>query len=206
MNLRDPAVRLRDHIVDQHWKAPLLIGPDPGIRWNARLGRFAKGYTRSVGWRDDLVYAQAQKYWIHANLTLGDLGWIPQDEALSVASACASGLRTRQESEGYWEYPSPEWAGRIATVEGNYAAIGMLLAYERTNDPDLLEGARAWYDYAVNEIGFQLRGATIAINYFGNVAGGRIPNNSASAVRTFAMLAKAAGDDSYLEYCTPMVG
>lgn len=199
------AQRLYGYLLKTHWRDPFVIGPDPGIRFNARIYRFAKSYTRSIPWRDDLIYAQAQKYWIDANWRAADLAIPGSEDAPAIAAACSQYLCEAQRPEGYWEYPNPEWKGRIATVEGNYASIGMLLTHARTGDERLLAAAERWYDYAVNHIGFQMRGDTLAINYFGNVAGGRVPNNSASAVRTFALTAVAADDDTYLEYCHPMV-
>lgn len=199
------AKRLYRYLVATHWRDPVLTGPDPGIRFNSRIYRFVKSYTRFVPWRDNLVYAQAQKYWIDASWRALDVGLTGSDQAAAIAAACAGYLRDAQQPEGYWSYPNPEWKGRIATVEGNYASIGMLLTYARTEEDELLSAAKRWYEYAVNHIGFQKRGDLLAINYFGNVAGDRVPNNSASAVRAFAMTAAASGDDTYLEHCRPMV-
>jgi hypothetical protein len=203
--LTSAAERLHRYILDEHWQSPVISGPDPGIRWNAKLGRFAKSYAPFVNWRDDLIYAQAQKYWIHANLLIDELGLGSGSDSYQVAVECADYLHSAQTPEGYWEYPNPEWSGRIATVEGNYAAIGMLLTHERSGAEHLLTAARRWYEYTLSDIGFQLRNGTLAINYFGNRAGGRVPNNSASTVRLYAMLADATGDDRYLEHCGPML-
>lgn len=203
--LTDSAVRLHRLMVDLHWRSPVLVGPDPGIRWNAKVGRFVKGYTPFISWRDNLVYAQAQKYWIQSNLMISEDHSSWSDDAEGMALTCAAYLHDSQSPEGYWPYPNPEWEGRIATVEGNYAAIGLLLAYARSGNDQFLAAAKRWYECTVEEIGFQLRGGTLAINYFGNVAGGRIPNNSASAIRVDAMLASATGDDRYLEYCDAMM-
>ena len=203
--LTSASERLYRYILEHHWHPPVLKGPDPGIRWNARIGRFVKSYASFVNWHDDLIYSQAQKYWIHANLLIEDLGIEPGIGAQRIAVECAGYLRDAQTPEGYWTYPNREWSDRIATVEGNYAAIGLLLAHERTDAESLLKAAIRWYEYTISDIGFQLRGRTLAINYFGNVPGGRIPNNSASAVRVYAMLAAATGDDRYLEYCEPML-
>jgi len=125
--------------------------------------------------------------------------------ATAIARVCAGYLRDAQRSEGSWDYSNREWEGRIATAEGNYATIGVSLKHARTGDDRLLDGAKRWYDYAVSHIGCQKRGDLLAINYFGNVEGGRVPNNSASAVRTIALTAAGAGDDTYLQYCRPTV-
>ncbi len=203
--LRDAAQRLYRHIHETHWNGRLLVGPDPGIRFNSRFFRFPKAYLSFLPWRDQLIYAQAQKYWIHANWLAHDLGLSDGFDFAATATACADALLERQRPEGYWEYPNPEWRGRIATVEGNYGAIGMLMTHNRTRAEALLQGAARWHDYAVNHVGFQRYGDTISINYFGNVAGGRVPNNAASAVRTFALIAQESNDDRFLRYCGPMV-
>lgn len=202
--LERAAVRLRDYLVTDHWTGKSLSGPDPGVRFNARIYRFAKSYLRALPWDDDRTYAQAQKYWIQANLGGLRLGLFDQSSE-DIVRATAEYLRGAQTAAGYWEYPNPEWAGRIATVEGNYATVGMLYAAEAFSDPALVEAAIAWHDYAVTHIGFQRDGDTLAINYFGNLRGGRVPNNSASAVRAFAMIAAATGDERFLETVPPMI-
>lgn len=203
--LMGAAERLYGHIYSKHWNGDMLAGPDPGIRFNARIFRFPKAYLSFIPWRDELVYMQAQKYWVDDNLMAAELGIGGDADPRKVAVQCARAVRAKQLDEGYWEYPNPEWRGRIATVEGNYGAVALLLANQVQPDPDLLAGAVAWHDYVVHKIGFQAYGNSIAVNYFGNIAGGRIPNNSASTIRAFAMLAQASGDDRYLETCPGMI-
>lgn len=203
--LLDAATRLYTHLLKEHWNGQALAGPDSGIRFNARAGRFIKSYLSFVPWRDTYTYAQTQKYWVLANWLLADLRLADERQCQDIAIATSEYLLSVQRPEGYWNYPNPEWSGRIATVEGNYASIAMLETYLRTKATPLLEGGKKWYHYAVNYIGFQEEDDTLAINYFGNVPGGRVPNNSASALRTFALLAKAAGDDQYLDECRGMV-
>lgn len=198
-------MHLHRYLTRRHWKGDALAGPDVGVRFNSRIGRFVKGYLPFVPWKDDLIHAQTQKYWIDVNWRMHDLGLGDPDATRSMAEAAARFLRARQTAEGFWPYPNPEWRGRIATVEGNYATLGMLRTYARTREPELLDAAVAWYRYSVERIGFQRDGDTLAINYFGNVVGGRVPNNAASSLRTFARLAEASGDEAYLEHCAGMV-
>ena len=197
--------RLDRYLRARHLREGILVGPDPGVRFNARVYRFAKSYLRALPWRDDLVYMQAQKYWIEANLACNAVDVINEATANATIRSCAVAVAERQQPAGYWAYPNPEWSGRIATVEGNYAAIGLLLAHGVSADDAFVDAARRWHDFAVRDIGFQQVGDTMAINYFANRPGGRIPNNAASAVRTFAMLADATGDDRFLEYVGPML-
>ncbi len=203
--LLDAATKLHQHIREQHWTGEAVVGPDPGIRFNARIGRFIKGYLPFLPWKDNLIYAQAQKYWILNNWLMVDLGLPNSEDYRDTAIACADYLQRVQKPEGYWEYPNPEWRGRWATVEGNYASMGMLETYSRTKKTTLLQGAKKWYDFAVESIGFQEVNGELAINYFGNVAGPRVPNNAASALRIFGMLADAANDERYLEKCPGMI-
>ncbi|MCB0087545.1 MAG: hypothetical protein KDE54_06515 [Caldilineaceae bacterium] len=201
----DAAIRLHQHVVKQHWNNSAVIGPDPGIRFNARIWRFLKSYLWFVPWSDSLAYAQAQKYWILANWYMSELGFADSATCREMAIACTDYLLSIQHPDGYWEYPNPEWKGRIATVEGNYGAMGLLETYMRTGQEQLLAGAEKWYDYSTEKIGFQKFDNMLAINYFGNVTTGMVPNNSASALRIYGQLFKASGDERYLEYCPGMV-
>ena len=121
-----------------------------------------------------------------------DLGLADSGECREIAVACADFLRRSQHPDGYWEYPNREWKGRIATVEGNYATVGMLDTFARTGDERLLEGAKRWYHYMVEHVGFQEKDGTLAVNYFANRPGPRVPNNAASAVRFLGQLAAMA--------------
>ena len=204
--LTDAAVKLHAHLVDKHWNGAALQGPDYGIRFNARIGRFVKSYLSFLPWSDKYIYTQAQKYWILNNWLMSDLGLANKEANQEMAIACSEYVLSRQRPEGYWEYPNPEWKHRIATVEGNYAAMGLLETYLRTGRQPLLDGAKRWYRYVMEHIGFAEQDGKLAVYYFANKPGSsRVPNNSASALRTFALLAKAANDEGYLEPCAGMV-
>ena len=103
------------YLLDTHWNGYALAGPDPGIRFNARIGRFVKSYLHALPWRDALVYAQAQKYWIMSNWRMAEGNLIDARHAQSVAVACAEYLLAIQHAKGYWEYPNQEWKGRSDT-------------------------------------------------------------------------------------------
>ena len=204
-DIADAAVRLHSHLLRAHWNGETVAGPDPGIRFNARIGRFIKSYARWLPWSDSIVYAQAQKYWILCNWLMADLSLVDAERCREMNLACTEYLLRAQRPEGYWEYPNREWKGRIATVEGNYASMALLATYQHEPDERYLEGAEKWYRFATENIGFRKSGEGLAINYFGNHGSMMVPNNAASALRVFSWLAKAAGDDQYLEYCGPMV-
>src|SRR5438094_733949 len=67
------ALRLHDYLVAHHWRDDALVGPDPGVRFNYRIYRFAKSALRAVPWQDDLYYLQGQGYWVLANWRLAAL-------------------------------------------------------------------------------------------------------------------------------------
>ena len=201
--LEGAADGLHAYLVRSHWTGRALEGPDSGVRINARVGRFVKSYLPFVPWRDRYVYLQAQGYWILDNWLLADLR---RDEAAGqIAVACSDFVLASQRPGGYWEYANPEWRGRIATVEGNFAALGLLESYVRTGDERFLAGARAWHRYLIDEVGFQRRDGQLAINYFANVAGGMVPNNTALTLRTLARFAEVSGDEAYLAPAPAMV-
>jgi len=202
----DAAVRLHGHLQDQHWNGEVMVGPDPGIRFNARAGRFIKSYLPFLKWSDDLIYLQAQGYWIMDNWLLYDT--TAEDRYRDLALQGSRGVLAAQVAEGYWAYPNPEWEGRIATVEGCFAALALLESYSREAEAPLLEGALAWYGYLKLGIGFRKQDdeAMLAVNYFAHASGdhGGVPNNSTLVLWLLARLFEVTHDESYLEYAAPL--
>lgn len=185
------------------WDGHTLGGPDIGVRWNSRVGRFVKSYLSFWPWKDHMVYQQTQGYWILANWTAFDLTQDEHYRALAIAAADQI-LRT-QRPEGYWEYPNPEWKNRIATVEGDFAILGMLETFQRTQDQALLEASQRWYRYLIDKVDFQGSNGMLAVNYFANFPRGMIPNNSTLTLWALAKLAQAAGDSTYLDETGPQM-
>ncbi len=207
-DLLQVAERQHRHLLRRHWNGQSLVGPDPGIRFNARIGRFLKSYLDFLPWSDDLIYMQAQGYWILDNWLMRDLLGEAQYERLALA--CSEYVLAAQCPGGYWDYPNPEWRGRIATVEGCFAALGLLESYARSGHAPFLGGARQWYRYLVDGIGFrrQPQDGMLAVNYFAHNSGGfggGVPNNSTLALWTLAKLAKVTADDQYLTMAPGMV-
>ena len=202
----DAATRLHRHLVNQHWDGELLTGPDPGIRFNARIGRFVKGYLPFLPWKDELTYIQAQGYWIISNGTLSDI--TGDAEYTRLAETTAESLIARQTAAGYWDYPNPEWVGRIATVEGCFGAIGLADMFERTEDPRFLESALAWESYLRSVVGYrrQEHPDMLAVNYFAHVDDnvGGVPNNSTLVLWLLARLYEVTGAESYLDHTAPL--
>lgn len=201
------AERLHAYLVTSHWRGGVLQGPDPGVRFNARYGRFLKSALPNLPWGDDLVYLQTQGYWILDNwlaARLLDLG-----DAADLAVRATDSVVELQTSGGFWPYPNPEWRGRIATVEGCFAAIGLLESYDTTGTPAYLDAALRWYEFLVNEIRFraQPEAGQLSVNYFAHERpeGGGVPNNATLVLWLLARLARSSGDDSYLRHAPPLL-
>jgi hypothetical protein len=200
--LANAAERLHAHLLRHHYSGGLIHGPDAGVRFNLRLWRFFKAALDFVPWNDDYVFLQSQGYWILSNWMLHEATGEPKYRALAVESTEATfGL---QQPEGFWLYPLPERKHLIATVEGDWAAIGLLATYAREPRKEFLQAAVRWYDYLVGRIGFQAHTPGKAINYFDKPRG-KIPNNSVEALWLFLRLWKASGDTRFTEHVDAML-
>jgi hypothetical protein len=191
-------MRLHDYMVAHHWTGDALVGPDPGIRFNYRIGRFIKSYVPQVDWGDNYYYLQCQGYWALANWRLFDL--LGESRYRDIAVRCSASMLDTQRPDGAWDYPNPEWRGRIATVEGTWGSIGLLETYRHTGDASCLEGAVRWHRFLVETIRFQRVADTLAANYFADCTGGvRVPANSSIVFRFLAELADVTGERNYAE-------
>jgi len=199
----DAAERLHSFLRGNFWRNDALIGPDNGVGFNRRVGRFVKSNLDFVPWNDDYYYMQAQGYWVMANWQLYQL--TASEIPAELATRCSYTILRRQEPAGYWTYPHPGWAGHIATVEGIFAALGMLASYERTRDATLLEGAERWYRFLTERTGFVEAEGGSAINYFADAPRGLVPNNTTLALAFLARLAQATANGRYLEHCPAMI-
>ncbi len=179
-----------------------LIGPDPGVRFNYRIWRFLKGYTPWIGWNDGLYYLQAQGYWVLANWLLAQSD---DDRFAKLALAATDQIVSRQRSDGAWDYPNPEWKGRVATVEGTFATFALLESFRRTGREEYRASAARWHAYFSDQIGFQNFKGMTAVNYFAGRPSNPVPNNSALILRYLANQADATGDDRFLEKCSAVV-
>ncbi len=201
-NLLSAAERLHAYLVGRHYDCGRLRGPDAGVRFNLRAWRFLKSAVDFLPWHDDYVFIQTQGYWVLSNWMLheatGDSRY--RDIALESTEATLS----LQRADGTWAYPLPERRHLIATVEGNWGAIGLLASYAREAEPRFLQGAIRWYDFLIEHIGFQDHEAGKAINYFDRPRG-KVPNNSVEAAWVFARLWRATGDERYLEHIGGMI-
>lgn len=200
------AERLHSYLLQQHWQEGAVYGPDSGVRFNARIGRFIKGYVNFVPWSDNYAYIQSQAYWILSNWLMYDLTENPQFEALAIQGT--DYVKAQQTPEGYWKYPNPEWKHRIATVEGCIGSLALVESYRRTDQQEYLDGADKFYGFLLNQIGFRKQAdpSMLAINYFAGTPGdgGGVPNNSTLLLWMLGELFNATGRQEYLEHCQPM--
>jgi hypothetical protein len=129
-----------------------------------------------------------------------------KEQCEDLALTCSDSVLSLQHPEGYWEYP-PMWPrqGRIATVEGDFAALGLLEGYRRTQRESFLVAARQWHRFLIDEIGFEKKNGFSAINYWAGVPKGMVPNNTTLTLWTLAELADTTGDDAYLRTCEKMI-
>jgi hypothetical protein len=197
VDLTGSALALHAVLLRRHWRGDGVVGPDMGIRLNYRLGRFVKSYLPMMPWRDDLYYQQAQAYWTLANWRLLEL--TDHADFARLATAAARGVLARQRPDGAWDYPNPEWRGRVATTEGTWASIALVEAYRRTGEAAMLEAALGWHRFLEERIGFQRALGGLAFNYFAGRAAAPVANNSADVLRLLAELADATGTDRFLD-------
>lgn len=185
------ALQLHAYLVREHLEDGGMVGPDAGVRWNYRVGRFVKSALPFWPWRDRYYYLQAQAYWILGNLAL----WRRTDrrDFLDLAVEAAERITREQQPGGYWEYPNIEWQGRVATTEGTWASMALLETCRAGGEGRFGESALAWYRYLEKEVGYQQIAGTRAVNYFAHAAeGGRVPNNSVTVLRFLGMLSAHA--------------
>lgn len=192
-NFLESAEKLHRYLVENHWRDGALVGADPGIRWNARIGRFVKSYLPFINWSDYYIYMQAQAYWILTNWQLYDLTGRLRYEQIAID--CTRRLRQLQQADGHWIFPNPEWRDKIQTVEGCFGAIGLTESYRRTGECDFLDGAQQWTQFMIERTGFQQFGnGQMAVNYFVGDPSRRIPNNATLAVQQLARLREVTND------------
>ena len=205
----DAAVRLHRHMVEQHWDGEVLTGPDPGIRFNARIGRFVKGYLSVLPWKDDLTYIQAQGYWIISNGTPRRHHWLRRStrELAEATSEERDGAPDRRRLLGLSE-PRVGRADRHGRrlFRGPWPGLD---TFERTEDPKFLEAALAWESYLRSAVGYrrQDRPDMLAVNYFAHVNDhvGGVPNNSTLVLWLLARLYEVTGAESYMDQAAPLV-
>lgn len=199
----ETALKVHQFLLTHYWAGNKLIGPDAGVRLNLRFTRFVRSYLPWIGWNDRYYYLQTQGYWVLGNWRLFKATGSPAYREIAIA--CSDAIVETQREDGSWEFPNPEWKGRIATAEGTWASIGLVQSYEQTGDARYLECALRWYRFLLSRTGYIRCGDELAVNYFADHHRPRITNNSAFVLRFYAELAHATGDAEYLRDCSGMV-
>jgi hypothetical protein len=199
----EAAFRLHNYLAGAHWNGRGLTGPDAGVRFNARIWRFFKSYAPRYPWKDSYYYLQTQGYWVLANWRL--FQQTGESVYRETAIRCSEHMIERQRKDGAWDYPNPEWGGRVATAEGTWGSLGLLETYRHTGDRTFLASALRWHRFLLDEIGFEEMDDELAVNYFSNKPTARIPNNSAFVLRFLAELADLTGHSAYRDPCPGMI-
>ncbi len=201
--LSEAAYKLYNHLKSNHWNGEALIGPDPGLRFNIRIWRFVKSYLRFFPWQDNKYFLQCQGYWIWDNWKLYQFD--TDEDFRRIAIAASDTILRNQRGDGYWEYPLREWRGLIATVDSNYAALGLLETFRNTEDQRYLDGALKWYEFLITSGGFQKYRDSLAVRYFAGRNGRLVPNNVTLTLQLFAEIYNFTSDDKYLRNCDEMI-
>ena len=190
------ARRLHAHLAGRHLHDGRLSGADQGVRWNIRIGRFVKSYLPFLRARERHFFLQGQAYWACASWTLGEL---TKDPAFHEAARAATRvIAATQRPDGAWDYPLPERKHLVATVEGDFGAVALLEGHRFDRDADWLERARRWHAYVEREIGYQEHAGGLCVNYFQKPRG-LVPNNTCEWIWVLGMLARATGEERFLE-------
>jgi len=177
---------LYNYIFRNFWTGNSIVGPDPGLYFQARFFRFLKSYLPSLTWSDCYYFLQAQGYWIRVN-------WDLFDEVIN-----------NQRSDGSWEYPLKEWKKYVSTVEGTWASLGLLETFKHTQEQLYLDHALKWHNFLVNKTGFQSYKDSLVINYF-DIPKHQVPNNTTLALWFFTELYGLTEDQKFLEFNDKMI-
>jgi hypothetical protein len=197
------AERLHTTITDKHYIDGVLVGPDPIGKIHWRITRFVRSYLPRLPRDDRYVFMQSQGYWIKANLRLFEL--TGHQRYLDIARQCADRVVAMQRSDGAWMYPDLwQRKGRIATVEGGWASLGLIDAFRATGSERYLQACIKWYDFNVNVIGFTKYQDALCINYYDTPVG-MVPNNATIFLWFTAELYDVTGDEKHTAYTQPSI-
>jgi hypothetical protein len=200
----DSAKKLHTFIRLNFWDGKRVTGPDPGLMFNLRLFRFAKSYFPYLSHNSKYFFLQAQGYWIRANWDLFKL--TSEASYKNIAIACSNTVLEYQRPDGSWEYPLKEWKNYVSTVEGCWAALGLLKSYRETVDKKFLDGAIQWYNFVVDKIGFEPYLDSLSVNYFAFCPEKRkVPNNATLVLWLFSELYDITDDKKFNVYSDKLI-
>ena len=202
-NILQAINRLHAYTTTKHWDGKAIVGPDPIGRIHWRITRFIRSYFPWLPGDDRYVYLQGQGYWIKSNLALGHLSADPL--CLGIARQSADYVLDIQRPDGAWNYPElRERKHLICSIEGLWAGLGLIAAYQQWKDAAYLEAAQKWYSFQINQIGFADYQDGLGPNFYDR-PGIIVPNVATLFLWFVAALSQSTGDDQYLEYVDAVV-
>lgn len=194
---RAAARRLWGWLDQAHWNGEAIAGPDPIGKLNWRVWRFIKAYLPQYPWRDTYAYEQTQGYWVRANLGLYRLDG--DTRYLTTARQTADAMVRRQRPDGAWNYPPlRERRGRLATVEGSWAALGLVAAYREFHSPQYLLAAIKWSHFVELIAKLLEVNGGLSVRYYPD-APAVVPNVSTIYLWLLAELHDLTGERRHLE-------
>lgn len=199
----EASLKLHQYIVKRHWDGKAIVGPDPIGKIHWRVTRFVRSYFPWLPGDDRYTYLQGQAYWIRGNLILFELTKEPR--YLEFVEQCADHIVERQPSDGAWRHP-PIWGRRgfISTVEGVWASLGLTAAYRKIGKQAYLDSAFKWYDFQINDIGFQQVEEGLAANYYAHSTS-RVPNVTTMLLWLMAELYDLTEDERFLTHTDGLI-
>jgi hypothetical protein len=203
-DLFDSADKLYKFIFEHFWDGHRVVGPDPGLMLNLRALRFIKSYIPSLSQAGHNYFLQTQGYWIKDNWDLYRL--TDKSTYEEVAIACSDHVIISQRDDGSWEYPLREWQKYVSTVEGTWAALGLLESFRQTKNQVYLKAALKWYEFLINKTKFQKYHDSLAVNYFAfSSKGKKVPNNTTLVIWFFAELFEITKDRKFNEFSDSLI-
>ena len=190
--------KLHTRIIENHWHDDHLSGPDPIGKIHWRITRFVRSYLSFLPADDQYTYLQGMAYWIKCNLILYHKSG--ESSFLKIVRKAADFIVRTQPDNGAWRHP-PIWGrkGFISTVEGVWASLGLVAAYDATGKAEYFEAAARWFKFQVEQIGFQEVGDGLAVNYYSHSTH-LVPNVTTMFLRLSAELYNASKDLRYIDY------
>lgn len=197
------ALNLHSYLYEKHWDGKTIVGPDPVGKIHWRVTRFVRSYFSCLPYDDQYVYLQGQAYWILGNLLLYEITDKPQ--YLTIVKQCADQIVKSQPPDGAWLHPPIRGRkGFISTVEGVWASLGLMAAYKNTQETSYLAAAQKWYNFQINQIGFQGVDGGLAANYYAH-SQSVVPNVTTMLLWLTAELYQIRNDDQLLIYMQKML-
>ena len=197
-------LRLQDYIIEKHWNGQAIEGPMPIGKLNWRITRYIKAYLKWIPWSDNYEYKQGQGYWIQSNLILGQL--LSDRHYLDYGRICADYIIQKQLANGAWRYPPlRERRDHISSIEGAWASLGLIKAYQHFGKQEYLDAVLRWYKFQINEIGFREYKDSLAINFLQERTTAKIPNATTLLLWLVAEIYKTTGDEKYLSCVDQMI-